>query len=165
MGAMAKTFTGSTTYPDVDVDAVYTRHTDAEFLRRKFEALGAREIVIDVAGEGDRVTLTIDRKVDADVPGFAKKVISPSNTIHLVEEWRPEGDGYICDWKAESSPAPARLSGTRTFEPSGAGTADETIGSIEVKIPLIGGKLADWLAGEAGRELQDELAWISGQPG
>jgi hypothetical protein len=160
---MAKTFTGSTTYPDVPVDAAFARHTDEAFLRRKFEALGARDIDVDVARDGDRVTLTIDRKVDADVPGFARKVISPANTIHLVEKWRPDGDGYICDWTADSSPAPAKLTGTRTLEPSGGGTEDATDGKIEVKVPLIGGKLADWLSGEATKQLEAELAWLEEQ--
>lgn len=159
---MAKTFTGETTY-DMTPDAAFERHVDAEFLRRKFEATGARDIDIDVARDGDNVTLTIDRKVEADVPGFASKVIKPTNTIHLVEEWRPDGDGYSCDWVATSSPAPARLTGTRKLAPRAGGTADTTVGNIEVKVPLIGGKLADWLAGEATRELQDELAWIAQQ--
>jgi hypothetical protein len=161
---MAKTFSGDTTYPDLTPDAAFARHVDEDFLRRKFEAAGAREISVAAAREGDTVTLTISRKMDADVPGFAKKVVTPTNTITLTEEWRPDGDGYACDWHAETSPAPARLRGTRTLAPSGAGTHDASEGSIEVKIPFIGGKLADWLTGEATRELEGELAWIADQP-
>jgi hypothetical protein len=160
---MAKTFSGETTYADVSPDAAFARHTDQAFLERKFAALGARDISVAVSRSGDDVTLTIDRKMDADVPGFAKKVIQPANTVHLVEEWRREGDGYACQWRAETSPAPSRLHGTRTLTPSGAGTRDATEGTVEVKLPLIGGKLADWGAGEAGRAVQDELAWIEQQ--
>ena len=161
---MAKTFTGTSTYPDVSPETAFARHTDEDFLLRKFTALGARDISIEVTRDGDNVTLTVDRKVDADVPGFAKKVISPANTIHLVEQWRPEGDGYACDWTASSSPAPAKLHGTRTLTAAGGGTEDVTEGKVEVKVPLIGGKLADWLSGEARSELDDELAWIESQP-
>ena len=160
---MAKTFTGTTTYSDLPPDEAFARHTDEQFLQRKFEALGGRELRVDVTRDGDEVTLTVDRKVDADVPGFAKKVISPSNTIHLVERWRPEGDGYACEWTAESAPAPAQLRGTRTLTPAGGGTEDTTNGNVEVKVPLIGGKLADWLAGEARKQLDDELAWMRSQ--
>lgn len=159
---MAKTFSGDTTYA-IAPDAAFERHIDEDFLRRKFEAQGARDIKVDVARSGDNVTLTIDRKVEADVPGFAKKVVTPTNTVHLVEEWRPDGDGYLCEWHAETSPAPSKLRGTRTLTPSGGGTHDATEGTVEVKVPLIGGKLADWGAGEAGRTLEDELAWISQQ--
>jgi hypothetical protein len=159
---MAKSFSGETTY-SVTPDAAFARHVDEDFLRRKFEAQGARDIEVEVTRSGDDVTLRIDRKADADVPGFAKRVVTPTNTIHLVEEWRPEGGGYACDWHAETSPAPARLRGTRTLMPSGGGTADATEGSIEVKVPLIGGKLADWLSGEATRALEDELTWIAQQ--
>jgi uncharacterized protein DUF2505 len=159
---MAKTFSAETTY-DVTPDAAFARHTDEAFLARKFEALGARDIHVEVTRDGDAVTVKVDRKVDADVPGFAKKVIKPTNTIHLVEEWRPSGDGYHCDWHAETSPAPARLRGTRTLTPDAGGTADATDGSIEVKVPLIGGKLGDWLSGEARSEVEQELAWIARQ--
>jgi Protein of unknown function (DUF2505) len=161
---MAKTFTGEITY-SVTPDAAFSRHIDEDFLRRKFEAQGAREIEVAATRDGDRVSLTIDRKADADVPGFAKKVVKPTNTIHLVEEWRPEGDGYVCDWHAQISPAPARLEGTRTLLPSDGGTADVTEGTVEVKVPLIGGKLADWLSGEATKEVEGELAWIAQQDG
>jgi hypothetical protein len=159
---MAKTFSGETTYT-VTPDAAFERHIDEDFLRRKFEAQGATDIAVSSSRAGERVTLKIDRKAQADIPGFAKKVISPTNTIHLVEEWRPEGDGYVCDWTAQISPAPAKLQGTRTLLPSGGGTADVTEGTIEVKVPLIGGKLADWMTGEASRAVQDEVAWIAQQ--
>jgi hypothetical protein len=159
---MAKTFSGDTTY-EIAPDAAFARHVDEDFLRRKFEALGARDIHVEVTRSGDDVTLKIDRKVDADVPGFARKVVQPTNTVHLIEEWRPQGDGYACDWHAETSPAPSKLRGTRTLTPSGGGTRDATEGTVEVKVPLIGGKLADWGAGEAGRALADELAWLEQQ--
>ena len=160
---MAKTFTGTTTYPDLSPDEAFARHTDEQFLRRKFEALGGRELRVEVTRDGDHVQLTIDRKVDADVPGFARKVISPSNTIHLVEQWRPDGEGYACEWTADSTPAPAKLHGTRTLTATGGGTDDTTDGNVEVKVPLIGGKLADWLAGEARKQLDEELAWMRSQ--
>ena len=161
---MAKTFSGETTY-DLAPDAAFARHIDEAFVQRKFEALEARDISVTVDRDGDDVTLTVDRKADADVPGFAKRVVTPTNTIHLVERWRPSGGGYACDWEATTSPAPARLKGTRTLTPAGSGgTRDATEGSIEVKVPLIGGKLADWLSGEARSELENELAWIDSQP-
>ena len=160
---MAKTFSGETAY-SVTPDAAFARHVDEDFLRRKFEAQGARDIDVEVTRSGDNVTLKIDRNEEAEVPGFAKRVVPSSTaTVHLIEEWRPEGDGYACDWHAETSPAPARLAGTRTLMPGGGGTVDATEGSIEVKIPLIGGKLADWLAGEATQKLESELAWIAQQ--
>jgi hypothetical protein len=159
---MAKTFSGETTY-SVTPDAAFERHIDEDFLRRKFEAQGATDIEVSSSRSGDNVTLKIDRKASAEIPGFAKKFVSPTNTIHLTEEWRPEGGGYVCDWHAEISPAPARLKGTRTLLPSGDGTADVTEGTIEVKVPLIGGKLADWLSGEAGKAVEDEIAWIAEQ--
>ncbi len=161
---MAKTFSGETTYPDLTPDAVFARHVDEDFLRRKFEALGGRDLRVEVTRSGDAVTLTVDRKVDADIPGFARKVVQPTNNVRLVEQWRPQGDGYACEWHAETSPAPSRLHGTRALTASGGGTRDATEGRVEVKVPLIGGKLADWGAGEAGRQLEKELAWLAEQP-
>lgn len=161
---MAKSFSDNATYAGLSPETVFARHTDADFLERKYAALGACDIEVDVDRDGDNVTLTIDRKVDVDVPGFAKRVLKPTNSIHLVELWRPDGDGYACDWTVKSSPAPAQLHGTRTLAPAGDGTKDSTLGNVEVSVPLIGGKLADWLSGEASSELADELAWIAQQP-
>lgn len=161
---MGKNFSADENY-SISPAAAFERHIDEAFLNQKFEALGARDISVDVARDGDAVTVTVDRKMDIDVPGFAKKVVKPTNDVHLVEEWRPDGDGYICDWHAKTSPAPSKLSGTRTLSAAAGGVNDRTDGSIEVKVPIIGGKLSDWLSGEARSEVEAELAWLKEQHG
>lgn len=163
---MAKNFTGQTTY-GVSADDVFSKHVDEAFATKKFTALGSKDVAVTTTRNGDEVTLHVKRKVDVDVPGFARKVVQPTNTVELTEVWRPGGDGYVCEWEAETSPTPAKLHGSRTLTNDGTGCVDRTDGVAEVKIkvPLIGGKLEELLCTTSRDELEGELAWLKGQHG
>ena len=86
------------------------------------------------------------RTVDVDVPSFARKVLKPTNTMVQTDTWSgaistARGDG---DFEIDVKGAPVHVSGQMRIEPTAdGGTRHEVQGKLDVKIPLIGGKVAE----------------------
>lgn len=62
---------------DADPDTVFAMFTDPEFVRRKSEDAGHRDISVEVDGG----QIICRRTVAVDVSGARKKVLSPTNTV------------------------------------------------------------------------------------
>ena len=129
--------------------------TDEKRLGEKFEALGHRGFqVLESRHEGPEIVLRSTREVPADVPSFAKKFLSPMNTVIQVDRWsEPEDDIRRGTWAVEIKGTPIHMHGTTTLEPSGAGCVQTVQGQIEVKIPFIGGQIARFVAGDTGKNI------------
>lgn len=144
-------------------DAAYAASTDADTVVAKLTALGAYDVeVVERSETADGVRLEIRRKQDIDVPSFAKKVVKPTNSITLVEQWARDADGSAtADWHAEISPARVTISGTRRITVSGAGSTETIDGQATASVPIIGGKLAEFVATETEKALAGEQDWLS----
>jgi hypothetical protein len=150
---------------DHPVDAVFGVLTDFEAVKAKYEAIGQHDIELvqrDQADDG-AVTLVTRRVVPLDVPGFAKKVLSPSQTVVQTDSWgAPEADGGRSGtFTAESKGTPAQVSGRLRLSPDGPDACRNLSDiEIEVKVPLIGGKIADFVSKDARRAIDHEQTWI-----
>ena len=107
------------------------------------------------------------RLMPADLPGVAKKVIGDTNTVTQSEEWRPDGDGYTCDFAVEIANVPGGMTGWMKIVPVGKAQSDWILEySIKVSIPLIGGKLEGVMKDETRANLEKEFAfnsaWVAG---
>jgi hypothetical protein len=162
---------GSHTYA-ASIDAVLTMLADAAATTAKYESMGHRDIeIIDCARADATLHVESSRVVDVDLPGFAKKVLKPTNTMHQNDEWHEVGDG---SWEGvfgvEVAGAPIQLSGVMRLVPGdGTCTHDVTV-TMNVKVPLVGGKIADWVGNNDGkRTLDAEFAfgdqWLADHPG
>ncbi len=81
--------------------------------------------------------------------------------MRQVDEWRATGDGgWDGTFDVDVQGAPIHLSGTMRLTP-GTGTCTEDITiSVAVKVPLIGGKIADWAGkNDVRRTLDAEVAF------
>src|ERR1700753_2808398 len=60
----------------------------------KYEGMGHREVEL-LGSEADDQHLHVasSRVVDVDLPGFARKVLKPTNTMRQTDDWTREGDG------------------------------------------------------------------------
>jgi len=160
---------GSRTYA-VPIDAVVAMLRDESYTTAKYEAAGGAQIKIErVDATDDTLTVVSTRVVTVDLPGFAKKVLKPTNTMRQTDEWTRDANG---SWRGtvnvEVQGAPVKMQGTMRLEPADGGAATtETVDiRVEVKVPLVGGKIADWVAkDEARTQLDAELAfndrWLS----
>lgn len=127
----------------------------------KFESMGHRDIqVIEFDADEDHAHAVISRTVEVDLPGFAKKVMQPTNTVTTTDNWVAKGDGtYGSDFVLATKGAPVESSGTTLLRADGPDRTYYRISvDVDVKVPLIGGKIASWAKGIAAKQLELEFA-------
>ena len=144
---------------DADVETVFAVFADPAFIEAKYEAIGSAGADVeknDASAEGQH--LVVRRVVAMNVPGFAKKVLKPENTIVQTEQWgtaRADGSREGT-WEADAVGVPSTTGGTLRLEPTESGCAHHVIGEVKVNIPLIGGKIADFAGGQALDQVRAE---------
>jgi hypothetical protein len=147
-------------------DEVFAALTDFEAVKSKYEAIGQSEVQLVRRDEGEdgSVTLVTTRVVPLELPGFAKKVLSPKQHVTQTDVWSgADGKGLRTGtFTVEAKGTPVRLQGTLQLVPRGAkGCTNTTDVTVECKVPLIGGKIADLVAGDTRRALDHEQTWMS----
>lgn len=162
---------GSATYP-ADLGTTFSLLADGDAAAERYAANGATDVeVLSCGADGDDWVIRTRRVVTVDLPGFARKVLQPTNTIEQTDRWGPERDGRReGSFVVEAKGAPVRTEGTMTIEAVDGGTEHHIEASLDVKVPLIGRKIADWGKGDAQAEVDKELAWnqarlAGGDPG
>jgi hypothetical protein len=151
---------------EADVETVYTLISDPDFIERKYVALGGRDVAVDRTDLDDGgVEVVTKRTATVDLPGFAKKVLSPSNTAIQREVWQPQGDGgeRVCRYTVEVQGVPSRIDGTHTLIPAASGCDHRIEVEAKVSVPLLGGRL-DKFAVETGRaDLEAQFAFTDAE--
>ena len=152
---------------DAPIADVWKMFCDPKSHLAKFEAMGHRDIeVVEQKKSKAGLHLVISRTVTVDLPGFAKKVLKPTNTVVSTHAWQARGDGtYGGTFSADTQGAPIKVRGTTLIEPDGDRTHYVVQTSIDVKVPLIGGKIADFSKGIVNKQMDDEFRlgdeWLS----
>jgi carbon monoxide dehydrogenase subunit G len=142
------------------VDTVWSMFQNPESHLAKFEDMGHRDIeLVEAAASDDAFHIVVRRVVEVDLPGFAKRVLKPTNTVTTTDDWRRSADGTCTgEQKVETEGAPVKINATTRLDPVGERTRYSVTVHLEVKVPLIGGKLADWAKGRVQEQLDDEFA-------
>ncbi len=140
--------------------------TDFERLKAKYLAVGQTgvELLSREANKDGSLTIITRRVVPLDLPGFAKRVLSPKQTVTQTDTWSaPDAKGARDGtFEVDSKGAPVKVSGKLRLAPKGAkGCTNTSTVTIECKLPIIGGKIADFVAGDARRAVDHEQAWIT----
>lgn len=144
--------------------AVFEVLTDFELVREKYEALGHTEMEL-VSREEHKdggVTLVTRRVVPLELPGFAKKVLSPRQSVTQTDTWTgPDADGVRTGtFTVVGKGTPVQVRGKMRLTPTSARKSTNVIvATVECKIPLIGGKIADFVAGDTRRAVDHEETW------
>jgi uncharacterized protein YndB with AHSA1/START domain len=129
---------------DADVETVYALITDPDFMTRKYTAIGGKDVAIDRSEtDGGGCELVTRRTVTVDLPGFAKKVMQPSNTAVQKESWgaaQPDGS-RVCEYTVEIQGMPSKVTGTLVLSSDGDGSTQVIDADVKVSIPLLGGRL------------------------
>lgn len=150
----------TTTY-DATVAEVFAVESDeAEYLTRFAEG-GDRDVeMLECGPDGDGWIVRSRRVITVDLPGFAQKALKPSNTVEHTVRFEPEVDGRRAGtFTLDIIGAPVRTDGTIVFEDLGDGRTSHTVTcDVKVKVPLIGGKIANWakddIVGQLHREFE-----------
>lgn len=147
-------------------DDVFAALTDFEAVKSKYEAIGQSNVQLVRLDQGDdgSVTLVTTRVVPLELPGFARKVLSPKQQVTQTDVWSgADSEGRRTGtFVVEAKNTPVRLHGTLELVHQGArGCSNTTEVTIECKIPLIGGKIADLVAEDTRRALEHEQTWVT----
>lgn len=126
-------------------DAVAAMLADADFVRRKCDAMGALERSAKISGSAPGAfTATSSRTMPTDdFPDVARTFVGDKVTIKQVDDWGPaDADGSREGTvTVEISGAPLKVTGQMWLRPDGAGTVQTIDGELKASVPLIGGKL------------------------
>ena len=145
-----------------DVDTVFGLFHDPDFMKVKYEGIGARNVeVLECAGSEGRYTVKVKREVPADVPALLKKFLNPWNTIVQSETWEGKAGGpYRCKFTVEIASVPVSMSGEMELQTQDGGCVNDVRIEVKCGIPLIGGKLADFVGSDAEKATQAEYEFI-----
>ena len=154
------------------IERVLAMLGDEDATVAKYEGMGHREVsLLGAESDDDHVHVASSRVVDVDLPGFARRVLKPTNTMRQTDDWVRAPDGtWSGTFAVEVDGAPVELSGSMGLAP-GDGTTDHSVTiTMNVKVPLVGGKIADWAGkNDVRRTLEAEFAfgdaWLAEHPG
>jgi len=145
---------------------VFTMLTDFDAVKEKYEALGQSDVQLVRCdrGKDGSVTLVTRRVVPLELPGFAKRVLSPKQRVTQTDEWSAADSKGVRTgtFAVEAKGTPVRVFGSLRLVPKGTkGCTNTTAVTVECKLPLIGGKIADLVAKDTRRAVDHEQAWTT----
>jgi hypothetical protein len=150
---------------DKDIDAVFKFFSDPKLVKAKFEGIGTRHVeVLETADSQGRGVTRTKREVPANVPGILKKFLGAWNKVEQTEKWQTSNDGVrTCDLEVNIVGVPVNVSGTMTLRPEGKGCVNDIRIKVTCGIPLVGGKLAEFIAGDTKKAMDAEYVYITNQ--
>ena len=153
-------FNGSRDYA-VPVDAVIAMLQDEKNTIDKYESMGHREVaILEFVSNDEMLRIVSSRVVDVELPGFAKKALKPTNTMVQTDEWHGHDDEWSGSFNVEVKGAPVRIAGTMSLTPAAGGSRHDVSIELQVKVPVIGNKIAAWVGtSEVQRTLDAEFAF------
>jgi hypothetical protein len=144
---------------DAPVAACWAMFHDPDSHAAKFTAMGHRDLeVVEVDVSEDRLRIVIDRLVDVDVPSFARKVFQPTNRVRSIDEWVRKDDATCAGtFVLSTKGVPVEISGTTLLTADGGRSDYEIEVDVMVRVPLIGGRVAEVARGIVDQQLTDEF--------
>ena len=132
------------------MDELFGHFSKPEFYVQKFEGCGE-----------DSFEIKTERDVPADVPGFLANFVSEWNTLTQTETWEgAKGDEYYNELDISAGGVPVEIRGSMNLTPDGDGCVNDIEMEIKCAIPLVGKKLAEFIANDTAKTLAAEYEFI-----
>lgn len=147
------------------VESVFKFFSEPAAVAAKYAGVGARNVeVLEASESGGVHTVKVRREVPADVPGLLQKFLGAWNKVMQTEQWRTAAGGArTCDLKVDIVGVPVGVTGTMHLRPEGGGCVNDVRLNVTCGIPLVGKKLAEFVAGDIKKAMDAEYAYISAQ--
>jgi hypothetical protein len=129
-----------------DPEGVAKLLRDPEFLKRRSEANGERNVQVRVEELPDGLHVVVERDKEVELPAFAKRMFNPQNRITENTHWRRQGEQWVGEYEVQIAGVPGEVRGKSTLAPSASGCRYESAFQVTSRIPLVGGKLEGWVA-------------------
>lgn len=142
-----------------DVERMFALVTDPDFLRRRAEACGEKEIQVEVDRAGGQLRIQITREVEQTLPSFMKKLFSGRQRLVDRQTWSHEGGAHISDWTVQLGEGKRiQLRGRLTLAPAAGGGCDyiESF-SAAASVPLVAGRIEKFVLGETEASIRKQI--------
>jgi Protein of unknown function (DUF2505) len=153
---------------DAASPAVYSMLTDPAFQQRRAQwghPVAAESSV--TPGPGDGATIDVSRTLRISPPGFIKALVGENITIVESQTW-PDGSGAserTGTLNVQIKGQPGGLNGTLHLFEDGGKTTVDVDAEVKVRVPLIGGKVENYVAGMLDKLLNKDAqvgqAWLA----
>ncbi|MFI6211691.1 DUF2505 domain-containing protein [Nocardia brasiliensis] len=144
-------YTARYSHPAAAVRAAFAN--DQYWKDRVAEVGGPNARLDSVTVDGDQIRIHLVQAIAAELLPAAIIAVRPGDLIiPRVETWT----GDNATFQATVEGAPAEVRGTITLVDEGAGSTAAANGTIEVKIPLFGGKIENAIAEHLTEVLKNE---------
>src|SRR6478735_6902204 len=138
---MAKSFDYSeeVAYP---IDRVHAAVTDPAFWQHRFGE-APDKLTLDDSGGPGTLTATMRATIGASsLPGLVRKVVTGELKVERADAWGAlDGDHADGRISGSSTGIPVKIDCTSVLRASGDVTVLDVSGSVQVKIPLVGGQI------------------------
>jgi hypothetical protein len=137
--------------------------SDPSFREKVCEAVHATRIDVTVDSGASGPTVVVDQTQPArGIPSFARRFVGDEIQIVQRESWR---DDTAARLTVNLPGKPGRFDGELHLQPDGTGTTETVTGNVEVKVPLVGGRLeglvSDLLKAALNAEQRVGRAWLT----
>jgi Protein of unknown function (DUF2505) len=154
---MPRSFDMATEY-EGSVEQVHQAFSDEQYWLARLADSGADDYSLDtLAVDGQGIDIVTTQRLRADrLPGVVTQFHRGDLSLVRQEAWTPIRDGQAAATiKVSIIGAPATLSGTAVLAPakSGGGSRLEFKATVQVDVPLVGGKIENFI----GSQLVDLL--------
>jgi hypothetical protein len=151
---MAKRINHEMRYDGATPAQVHAMLADPAFREAVCEYTGfpRREVTITPSGAGMQVNIDQHRPAN-EVPGFARKFVGDEINIVQDETWTSSTDAAL---NVSIPGKPGHMAGTIKLVGDDAGTTEVVAVDVTVKIPLVGGKIADFIGDMLMKALRAE---------
>jgi hypothetical protein len=147
---------------EYDVESVFDLLTDPDFLVDRCLALGELEASCNADKDGDGTVLNMTRKIERDLPGFLAKMMNPIQTMHVTEQWQPDGEGgWTGDYAFEVEGQPVSIGADFELYPTDGGCCYSIEHRASARIPLVGRRVEKYILGQAEEGCTEELDYAA----
>ena len=154
------------------VEKVHRAFGDRAYWQQRLAESGADKatldsMTVDADGGIDVVTTQVLRR--DRLPGVVTQFHPGDLAVVREEAWSPIGDGRATATVTGAiTGAPVSLTGTAVLAPAGSGSRLQFTATVEVRIPLVGGKIENFIGSQLVELLIAEqrftTAWLKENP-
>jgi len=143
-----------------DVETVFDKLTDPDFLVERCVALGEKNIQCDVESDGRKTTVVLSRTIKRELPAVLAKLFGAENHMVMTEKWEDIGNSKMGSYTVDVQGQPVTLSAKFKLKPTDQGCEYTVDYSCKAKIPLVGGKVEDFILGQTEAGMRKEMDYL-----
>ncbi len=134
------------------VEQVHSTFSDEDYWLARLAAFGGGSTTLDalIVDSDGTVTVTTTQNLRHDgLPGIVAKLYPGDLNVLRNETWRPIGGRRVSgEISIAAAGAPGSGHGEALLAPLGKGSRLKFTATVEFKVPLVGGKIESYIAGQ-----------------